>query len=263
MRNVQWVVQSNLNQQDVLRIENACRENNVMFTPIYVIPFSTELPDFDKSIPAIYYGSTTMGHLVRGEKGFFMNDNFTVKVLSENYGDLLLNYAGHVYVIEYLMQLMSLWEPDYHFIRPIDDSKSFAGQLIHTYEIQDWFAKLQQSDSTELTMSSEVLVARPRKIETEWRLWIVLGKVIAASQYRRNDILIKKEGCPTGVKDFAELVCRLWTPHDVFCMDVCVLPEVDEPRIVECGCFNSCGFYAADVNEIVKQVTNYYESMAV
>lgn len=261
MRNVQWVVQSNLNSEGSDLIEKACREIGAIYTPVEIIPFSDTLPDYDRSIPAIFYGSTTMGRLVFGERGYFFDAaNFHMQLLSMNYRKLMLNYPYGEYTIEELVEEIPFWDYNEFFIRPLDDSKSFVGQVINGHEIKDWFAKLQQSDSTEITTETEVLVTSPKRIETEWRLWIVRGKVIAASQYRRNDILIKKEGCPAGIKDFAEFVCRLWTPHDVFCMDVCVLPENRNPFIVECGCFNSCGFYAADVNVIVKEITNYYET---
>lgn len=260
MRNLQWVVQSNLNSVGADLIEKACRELNIKYTPVQIIPFSDTLPDYDKSIPAIFYGSTTMGRLVRGERGFFMNDNFTFESYLTNWKNHLLN-PGFVRTIRDVMKHTYFTsKEDEIFIRPNDDSKCFSGQVIKVKDMWKWFDGLQRSDGEELTMDTKILIADPEDIQKEWRLWIVKGKVVAASHYKAYDKLSKEEGCPDYVTNFAEEVCKKWTPHNVFCMDVCTLYNIEPHiRIIECGCFNSCGFYAADVNNIVKEVTNYYE----
>lgn len=260
INDVQWVVQSNLNSEGADLIEKACRELDIKYTPVQIIPFSDTLPDYDKSIPAIFYGSTTMMRLVRGEKGlFFDNDAFSIENLRHWCGEAFLNSYSAITTIRRADSFRGYWKTDSLFIRPNEDNKSFSGQVIKIAEMKAWFKQLQQSDDVELTMDTKVLLSEPKAIEIEWRLWIVNGKVIAASQYRYKGFIVKKEGCPEEIQKFAELICRIWTPHNVFCMDVCLLPGDSNPYIVETGCFNSCGFYAADVNNIVKEVTNYFK----
>lgn len=174
INDVQWVVQSNLNSVGADLIEKACRELDIKYTPVQIIPFSDTLPDYDKSIPAIFYGSTTMMRLVRGEGGLFLNDNFTMEKYFENWSKCVLN-SGAV--------IRTLYDAIHHsafiplegdvFIRPNDDSKCFSGQIINLKVMADWLEKVQQSDSEELTMDTRVIISSPKQIEEEWRLWII------------------------------------------------------------------------------------------
>lgn len=261
---IQWVVQSNLNSEGSDLIEKACREIGVQFTPVQIIPFSDTIPDYDHSIPAIFYGSTTMGRLVRGERGFFINDNFTFENYLKKWLPSTMLNDGTVMTIKQAMETSHDWMSNEFFIRPNDDSKSFTGEVLTVPYLKKWFKNLQKSDSDQLTVDTKVLIARPEPIHTEWRLWIIRGKVVAASQYRTFGSHNEQQDCPDKIKRFAESMCNFWTPHDVFCMDICTLMEglakqSDRAYILECGCFNSCGFYAADVNEIVKKVSSWYE----
>jgi hypothetical protein len=99
-------------------------------------------------------------------------------------------------------------------------------------------------------------VSEPYNIQCEWRLWIVNKKVITASKYREYFRLKKEEGCPKEVIEFAEERCLEYTPHNVFVMDICL--SGDEYYIMECGCMNGAGFYRANIENIVKSVTDYF-----
>lgn len=48
---------------------------------------------------------------------------------------------------------------------------------------------------------------------------------------------------------------RIYTPHDVFVMDVAL--SSDKYYIIECNCFNDSGFYDHDIGEFVKSINNY------
>ena len=83
---------------------------------------------------------------------------------------------------------------------------------------------------------------------------------MAASTYREDFRLKKVKGCPNEVIQFAQQRCLEYTPHDVFVMDIC--ETGDSLFIVECGCLNSAGFYAADISAIVQSVTDYFSTYA-
>ncbi len=114
-------------------------------------------------------------------------------------------------------------------------------------------------DNTSLSLNSKIVVSEPYRLRYEWRLWIVDKKVVAASKYREDFKLKKKEGCPPEVIQFAEQRCIEYTPHDVFVMDI--WETGDNYYIVECGCMNSAGFYHLDIGTIVSSVTNYFSNM--
>ncbi len=131
------------------------------------------------------------------------------------------------------------------FIRPNDDSKSFAGEVNRFDEIGSWFEKLRIVENSGLSPETKIIVSEPYNIQYEWRLWIVNKKVVAASKYREYFRLKKESGCPVDVTSFAIERCWQYTPHDVFVMDICLCG--DEYFIVECGCMNGAGFYHANI----------------
>ncbi len=54
--NLQWVVQENLtNHDDFSALRDACQKLQITFVGIDVIPFSHELPDFNKKSQSIFY----------------------------------------------------------------------------------------------------------------------------------------------------------------------------------------------------------------
>lgn len=125
--------------------------------------------------------------------------------------------------------------------------------------IKEWYNKLSSVADSNLSLENRIVVSEPYNIQTEWRLWIVEKRVVAASKYCERFRLQKEEGCPAEVVSFAEQRCREYTPHDVFVMDVCLSGE--EYYIVECGCMNGAGFYKGNIEQIVKAVSGYFRTL--
>jgi hypothetical protein len=257
---IQWVVQQNLTgKEDFEGLQNACDRLGIYFIGVTIIPFSSGLPHFDRQRHSILYGSTTFNVLAYQDnslrEGIFFNDvTFSIENYFEKWGIHMLNYGSRVCTFRELIN--STTEDDkLLFIRPNDDSKSFAGDVIQFGEIKNWYEKLSVVANTNFSLDSKIVVSEPYNIQTEWRLWIVERKVIAASKYRENFRLKKEEGCPAEVITFAEQRCLEYTPHDVFVMDVCL--SGDNYYIVECGCMNGAGFYKANIEKIVRSVSDY------
>jgi hypothetical protein len=61
------------------------------------------------------------------------------------------------------------------------------------------------------------------------------------------------------VIDFAEEQAKVYSPADVFVMDVC--KSGDGLYVIEIGCFNSAGFYASDLEAIMCQVSEHVEDI--
>jgi len=257
---VQWVVQKNLtNYNDFSALKETCQNLQIPFVGIDVIPFSNELPDFDRKPKSIFYGSTTFNNLAYSnselkEGVFFDPTTFSVERYIKEWGEHMLNYGAVVTTIEELMY--TDYDPEKMlFIRPDDDGKSFAGEVLKFGEYREWFERLKTIENSAISGKSRIVVGEPFHIGREWRLWCVGRKVIAASQYRNNFKLEKHRGCPNEVASFAEARCLQFTPHDVFVMDVC--ETGGELYIVECNCMNGAGFYNANIEAIVSNVTNY------
>lgn len=258
---IQWVIQKNLtNQDDLQALVRSCEEIGVDFVEVEIMPFIDQLPAINQSKHTIFYGSTTLGELVKNNEslkaGFFFNEAaFSIENYITKWGEHMLNFGASITTVRQLVN------EDYEsdkllFVRPDNDSKSFSGEVIKFFEVKAWYNKLIFSDSLVLTIDTKIIVSEPYHLKYEWRLWIVNKKVIASSKYREEFRLKKERGCPGSVVKFAEDRCLEYTPHDIFVMDVC--QTGDEFYIIECGCMNSAGFYASDIGAIVKSVTEYF-----
>lgn len=179
----------------------------------------------------------------------------------EHWGDLMLNSDAVV------CRFADASPTDLAFIRPIEDSKVFAGRLIEPEELADWQNKvcnLHEDDGSTLTADSLIQVCSPKKIYAEYRYWIVDQRVVTFSQYKRGDRVIYSNQVDQHVHNFVEQVLRTknqktditlttehngWRPHDAWCLDVCETP--DGMRIVEINTINAAGFYHANMTDLV------------
>lgn len=260
---VRWVVQSNLTHTENLNdLKTACENIGALYTEVEIIPFSPELPVFDIAPGNIYYGSTTFNNLLfsdeRTRAGVFFNPaTFTMENYISQWGRHMLNGDAEITTFGQLAEKKYAADT-LLFIRPNDDSKSFAGEVKRFGEIKDWFNQLESLGNEGLSPDTKTIVSQPYNIQSEWRLWIVNKKVVAASKYRTYFKLTKERGCPAAVVAFAEARCNEYTLHAVFVMDICLCG--DSYYIVECGCMNGAGFYAADIGKIVESVSNYFMS---
>ncbi|HLK30897.1 MAG TPA: ATP-grasp domain-containing protein [Puia sp.] len=260
-KKIQWVVQKNLtSREDLNGLRLACEKINVRYTEVNIIPFAHVLPEFEITPCNVYYGSTTFNQLIYGNEmtrnGLFFNpQTFSISNYIDKWGKNMLNYNASVTNFEELIN-GGYDSEKLFFIRPDDDSKSFSGEVKKFKEIKDWYDKLKAIENMDLSLNSRIIVSEPYNIKYEWRLWIANKKVVTASKYREYFKLKKERGCPDAVIFFAEKMCRQYTPHEIFVMDVCLCG--DEYFIVECGCVNAAGFYSADINAIVFSLTDYF-----
>jgi hypothetical protein len=259
--NIQWIIQRNLtNTDDLDELKLSCDKTGVPYIEIDIIPFTDQLPYFEKNKHSIFYGSTTMGQIVYKDRqlnqGFFFDhQSFSIENYFQKWGTHMLNHGALVTSFRQLMA-KEYGDDKLLFIRPDDDSKSFSGEVKKYSDIKSWFDKLKMFDNTSLSLDSKIIISEPYHLRYEWRLWIVNKKVVAASKYRQDFKLKKERGCPNEVIQFAEQRCQEYTPHDLFVMDIC--ETGNSYYIVECGCLNSAGFYHADINAIVSNVTDYF-----
>jgi len=255
---IQWVVQKD-DEMKRSGLKNACKNLGVDYVEVDLVPFTNEIPSFPTEKKSIFYGSTTFRELLYADNraGLFFNSNFYIENYLNHWGSSMLNHGSKITTFKDLMAME--FEPEkILFIRPNDDTKSFTGVAKSFKDIGEWYKSLKVFSNTNLDMDTKIIVGEPYNIQTEWRLWIVNKKVVASSQYREYFTLREKEGCPDEVIKFAESRCSEYTPHDVFVMDIGLCG--DEHYIIECGCMNAAGFYKANVQEIVKSVTEYLKS---
>src|SRR4051812_49091605 len=101
-KNIQWVVQRNLtSQSDFQELKESCLKIGVKFIELDIIPFTAQLPEFDRSRISITYGSTTFNGLALKDdelkKGIFFDEkSFSIENYLEKWGRSMLNYDASV-----------------------------------------------------------------------------------------------------------------------------------------------------------------------
>lgn len=262
-----WILQENLFRESEW-------ENLVGVLDRFAIPYSVHkvIPFIGELVPApepkhknvVCFGSYSMRHSAKKfgwTPGVF--DLFDKNFLEQRFhwGEMMLNYDSVVVPFKHA----KLEEPA--FVRPIDDSKYFAGAVFEPDEFNEWVHKvtvLNEDYGNSLTGDTKIQICMPKKIYAEYRFWIVDGQVITSSLYKRGDRVIYDNRVDNHVGRFVDEVLRTveqrktitlstvadgWMPARAFVLDVCETP--DGMKIVEINTMNAAGFYAADMSSLV------------
>lgn len=252
-----WVVQENLYKEEAfIDLIQALDQSTAEYEVVKVIPFSHELLPEPKSLPArvTVMGATTMIGIAK-ERGWFpgafYNDNFDHKEWVKQLGTNLLNYEAEVCRFQDI-------NPSYNpfFVRPCEDRKVFSGQVIDKANFDIWLRSTEQasySGYTTLTPDTLVVVSPLKAIHGEWRFFVVDGKVVTGSLYKRGDRvihlpLLHREDAEL----FAEKMVEKWQPDRAFVVDVALTDE--GYKVIEYNCLNSAGFYKSNVGKIVNAI---------
>lgn len=270
-KEIGWVIQSNLTSDRYVytNLVDIFLKHNISFEFVKVIPFSDDLPKFHRDTINIFYGSTTfISNLYKtGDESilqgvFFNPETFRMDLYIKHWGSLMLNDKAELTSFRKLIQENKFKDDELLFIRPNEDSKLFTGQVKTFAEIKKWQENTAAIKDALLTEDTPILAGESYKINREWRNIIVNGQVISTSRYYKDGKLSKSAyDVPQAVIDLCHKACRIFTPHDVFAMDIA--ETGGEYYILECGCFNSVGFYDIDMEKVVLSVNEYVKSNLV
>lgn len=257
---VTWAVQTNLlNAIDVEAIRCACLDQGHLFTSLKTIPFSNELPDISTNSPTIFYGSARQTILIarsgRWNPGVFFDDaDFCYRAYCHNLGEVMLNHdARRMSAHEVASSPASLAPDATYFVRPDADDKAFAGTLMTGEELVEWATRLTTLD-TEMMLDAPMVIATPRTIHTEWRVFMSGEEVITSSRYRVHGALSVLAHTPEDVLKFASTCAKTWHPARAYVMDIARM-EDGTLRVIEFNGINSSGFYAADIPAIIASLS--------
>jgi hypothetical protein len=267
-----WILQENLFKETEWETLVATLERfDIPYSVHKVIPFIGELvpaPNILATLSknpngkVICFGSYSMRHSAQKfgwTPGVYDLEPFDFRKQRAKWGDLMLNDDSQVFSFKNVLWLDG--EP--RFIRPIHDSKVFAGAVFEWEEFREWQKKicdLGVDYGTSLTRDTLVQVCQPKKIYAEYRFWIVDGQIVTYSLYKRGDRVIYSSDVDKHVLRFADQCVRHGDitlsmrtsapqPHRAWVLDVCETP--DGMRIVETNTINSAGFYAGNVQDLI------------
>jgi hypothetical protein len=259
---IRWVIQNNLGSSgETERLVSACSDSGVGVRMVKVIPFSDELPDVPEDLPTIFYGATNFINTVwKSGKwrpaAWYSNEAFSYDNYIAKYGDQMLNADGRIMTMEQF-GLEKHDREKLFFVRPIRDLKEFSGELMTFGCYSDWFDGISHGGFT-IGPDCLILVADPKEIAEEFRLFIVEGRVVAASRYKKGSRFSRHNVTSDVSSDvllYGEQQSRRYSPAPIFVMDIGITEE--GPKIIELGSFNSAGLYAANEADIVEAVNSY------
>lgn len=270
-----WLISNTLNEEPaykaliaaLIHLEQDYRiVKTIPFTDILIDPDTDtskaltdadQLPqlEIDASDGVVIFGTITLAKLAKGRgwlPGSYISPNLRYDNFAKGYGeDLLLNPSARICKFKDLPTISTSM-----FVRPVEDSKSFSGKVF----TPDEFAKLVKiaSEITEgdvFNAETEIIISSPKVIYSEWRLFVVDGKIITASRYKLGQKVIYSNVIDPEVIDFGKKCIEIWQPNEAYVLDI-ALTE-DGPKVVETNCFNSSGFYHTDPGMIVRAVLDF------
>ncbi len=247
-----WIIQENLfNEAEWTQLPATFERFGIPYSIHKVIPFVGELvPEpIPKVEKVICLGSYSMRHTAAKygwRPGVYDIYDQTFLVQRGEWGERMLNHDS--YVIPFKDARLSIDS----FMRPIDDSKYFAGRVFTPDEVEDWRHKvvdLGDDYGTRLSGETLVQICQPKIILCEYRYWVVDGKIVTRSGYKRGGRVFYWDAIDSRIDDFVNECISIWQPHDAFVIDVCETP--DDLKIVEINTINAAGFYAGNIQSII------------
>lgn len=264
-----WVIQNNIKREEGYdAFIEALGRMGVSYDLVKVVPFSHDLiPDVNPKNPVIACGAYTMEQISKAKgwnPGIFTNDNFTYEVWSKEYEGYVLNDDAKVTSFDDAYHVQGISIDEEVFIRPCKDGKEFAGLITRMDDFLKWRMRvlnLEEEGYTTVTKDTMIMIAPLKKIEREYRFFVVDGKVITGSQYKIGSRVTTAECTEDSVIKFAQKMVDIWQPDIAFVIDIAMTP--DGFKVIEINCLNGAGFYACNMPKVadaVERLTPLYET---
>lgn len=235
---------------------------NLSYDIVKVLPFveEIELKPYPKNLNVFGFGSLKLARLLKKYDfypGIVINENFDYGVYSQHYKENLLNYDSRIVNIFDDFE----WEYEQQFIRPCLDTKVFTGKV---FDKNEWYVfikrvKKNPQDFPSINNDTKIQISMPKKIFQEVRCWVVDGKIITSSIYRRGSFIVQCGKVDDAAIEFAQKMVDEFQLADTFVIDVC--ETRNGWKIVECGCTSIAGFYDSDVQKLIMALEEKYNKM--
>ncbi len=185
-----WILQSNLFNETAYGVLLDTLEKFGLPHSVHrVVPFVGEIdpPVAPETQNVVCMGSYSLRHAARTygwTPGVFDLGPYDFTVQLEHWGGHMLNADSRVSAFKDAVVGKAA------FVRPIHDSKAFAGKVFDPDEFNEWQGKvcaLGAGDRSSLNRDTLVQVCPVKPIYNEYRFWIVRGEIVCASLYKQGD----------------------------------------------------------------------------
>lgn len=254
-----FVIQENLFREEGHAKLIKCLERfKIPYELVDVKPFIEEFEYVTDRKDVFVFGSLKLARLSKKldwNPGAVVTENHDYTVYSKYYKDNMLNYDSKIHKIVDDFE----WIHDEMFIRPVLDSKIFTGKVFN----KETWNKLKETIFSEGYVTSAnkdtlIQVAVPKKITQEVRIWVVDGKIVTQSTYRRGTFLYYDNVVDDDALTFAQKMIDIFQLAKCFVIDVCL--SNNEWKVVECGSISCAGFYDADMQRLVFALEDAYNN---
>ncbi len=245
-----YVIQEDtFNEKGHARLLEALDRLGLPYEIVKVLPFIEEFEFTTKRKDVFCFGGLKMARLAPQygwTPGVLMTPNHDFTVYRNHYQDNLMNFDSKVYQFGEDFG----WALGPYFIRPCQDTKSFSGQIFDLISWQKFrHMAMDGTYHSQLTPETLIQVAPMKRVQKEFRFWIVDGKIVTGSQYKMGTRPYFNNDVDPVAVDFCERMISLYQLADAFVMDIGLVN--DRWKIVECGCINCAGFYEADMQKLI------------
>jgi hypothetical protein len=196
-----------------------------------------------------------------GSKVFFTESNYDYVRFAQKYGDDFINHDLRVIKFK---DILNLNGP--HFIRDAYGDNLIKGKVKFN---NDEFLTMYHSfygrslGNKKMDEDYSMIISTPKTIHSEYRFFVVRGKIITASLYNcyGEFIIHNIDDRSPSIKSsndklwrFAEKMIDTYSPDESFVIDVAML-DTGEMKVLECNCINCSGFYAVDIDTLIRSIT--------
>ena len=272
---MRWIVQNGFKVDKAYQefLDNLDRMD-IDVQHIKTIPFSdeTDPPLPDNLTNVICFGSIGLGRIARKKNwtpGIFFNENFDMRQTLAAYVDDVFNSHGSLTSpIGIVSPAMLEHVDDAFFIRPVADDKCFCGQVITKEEFFNWqkavikldteYTQLGKDNYVTVTAETVIQISPVKEIMAEYRFLVVDKEVVTGSRYKarhRQLIQLPFDKIDDYIIQYARDRAMQYQPDRAFVLDVAI-DEDGNPKILELGCINACGFYSADTQKLIDAIEN-------
>jgi len=262
-----YIVQENLfREEGHAKLIATLERFQIPYELVNVRPFIEEVEYLTDRKDVFAFGSLKLARLSQEygwDPGALITENHDYEVYSKYYKEDLLNYDSRV--VRFGDDFK--WKYDQQFIRPCLDSKTFVGKVFEKHIWEDLKKRTfhhnkemrkEFGDEYPILLTEDTLiqVASPKKLTQEVRFWVVDGKIITQSTYRRGSFLSYDNIVDQDAIDFAKSMVDIFQLAKTFVIDLALTPE--GWKIIECGSTSCAGFYDADMQKLIMSLEESY-----
>lgn len=258
---MKFLIQHNLiNPQQLEKVEVATKNYPREF--VGVIPFTHEITSNNplSGVDYIPYGGTLFTQIAakNGYTGLHFDLEWMNYKKFLQYNPDMLN--DNVLSIKDAIDFLHTQPFEQKFFsRPSEDLKQYSGEVMSAKDWLMFFTDIMQDGEGSYFVKPDfdVVLSSPKKVDAEWRWFIVDNQIISGSMYRAHgQMRCVRENDKAVIKE-AQKLADYWLPDTCVVMDTALVDG--QVKVVEYNCINASGFYDNDINAVFKALWEYHD----